>query len=245
MSLYSELLQPLFYYEKPHIARFIETLNEPEIESTSSNQLQRLKQDMMATDDIDTLTENLAIEARETVISTGTISPQFIGYLDQEHRVKCRPERIPTTPEAIKRFLRAGKALGLSRTTQCLFFVSMQPLMGDNPIFGDDITEPCPWGILVIGSSLRGNCFVHLQKMVKKESLSFETAHHNILREGQYKYPYSKLFHIEDPDEMTGIIEQISKLEDGTIIPEKECLINFATTLKALDFFGYSVSLTP
>lgn len=241
MKLYSELLHPEFYYEKPEVARFVETLNEPEIESASCDQLQQLKQDMMATDDIDTIAENLAMEARKTVISTGTISPQFIGYLNHEHRVKFHPGTgIPTTPKSVRRFLRAGKALGLSRTAQCIFFVAMQPLKDNKPIFGDDIVEPCSWGILVIGSSLRGNCFVHLQRMVRKESLSFETAHHDILREGQYMYPYSKLFHIEDYDEMTDIIEQISKLTDGTI-SERECLINFATTLKALDFFGYSV----
>ena len=242
MSLYSELLHPEFYYEKPAVARFIETLSEPEIESASYDQIRRLKQEMMATDDIDTLAEDLAMEARETVIHTGTIAPQFIGYLDKEHRVKFRPEtKIPTTPKSVRRFLRAGKALGISRTAQCIFFVTMQPLKDNKPIFGDDVVEPCPWGILVIGSSLRGNCFVHLQKMVKKESLSFETAHHDILREGQYEYPYSKLFHIEDYDEMADIIEQASKLTDGTTIPERKCLINFATTLKALDFFGYSV----
>lgn len=242
MSLYSELLYPEFYYEKPEVARFIETLSEPEIDSASFDQLQRLKQDMMATDDIDTLAEDLAMEAQKTVIDTGTLSPQFIGYLDREHRVKLHPEtRIPTTPESVKRFLRAGKALGMSRTTQCIFFIAMQPLIDDKPIFGGDAIEPCPWGILVIGSSLRGNCFVHLQRMVRKESLDFETAHHDILREGRYKYPFSKLFHIEDHEEMTEIIEQVSKLADGTTIPERECLINFATTLKALDFFGYSV----
>lgn len=241
MSLYSKLLYPELYYEKPKVARFIETLSEPEIESTSHERIQRLKRDMMATDDIDALAEGLAMEARQMVLDTGTIAPQFIGYLDQERRVKFRPEtKIPTTPKSVTRFLRAGKALGLSRTTQCIFFVTMQPLKDNEPIFGSDVIEPCPWGILVVGSSLRGNCFVHLQKMIRKEKLSFETVHHNILREGQYKYPYSKLFHIEDYDEMAEIIEQVSKLANETI-SERECLINFATTLKALDFFGYSV----
>ncbi len=238
--MYSELLHPELYYEKPEVARFIDALNEPEIESASYDRVQRLKQEMMGTDDIDTLAEDLAMEAQKTVINTGTIFPQFIGYLGREYRVKFHPEtRIPTSPKSVRRFLRAGKALGLSRTAQCLFFVAMQPLMDNNPFFGE-IVEPCPWGILVIGSSLRGNCFVHLQRMIRKESLDFETAYHDILREGQYEYPFSKLFHVEDCNEMAEIIEQISKLANGTV-PERECLINFATTLKALDFFGYSV----
>lgn len=245
MNLYSELLHPEFYYEKPAIARFIETLNEPEIESTSHDQLQQLKRDMISTDDIDTLAEELAMEARETIINTGTIAPQFIGYPNKERRVKFHSKTVPTTPKLIRRFLRAGKALGLSRATQCLFFVSMQPLKDNRPIFGDDVTGMCSWGILVIGSSLRGNCFVHLHRIVRKESLSFEVAHHDILREGQYEYPFSKLFHIEDHDEMAEIIEQASKLSDETTVPERECLINFATTLKALDFFDYSVSPRP
>lgn len=241
MNLYSNLLQPELYFEKPQIARFVETLNEPEIESASRIQVQRLKQEMMPIDDIDTLTEHLAMEARAAIINTGTIAPQFIGYLDSEHRVKfSSATKIPTTCKSVKRFLRAGKALGLSRTAQCIFFVAMQPLKNDVPAFGDDITASCPWGILVIGSSLRGNCFVHLERMIKKDNLTFEIAHHKILREGQYNYPFSKLFHIEDYEEMGAVIEQASKLASGTI-SEKECLINFATTLKALDFFGYSV----
>lgn len=240
MNLYGNLLQPELYFDKPKVAQFVDTLNEPEIEAASYIQIQQLKREMIAIDDIDTLGEKLALEAREAVINTGTIIPQFISYLDLEHRVKFSSEtRIPTTYKAVKRFLRAGKALGFSRTAQCIFFVAMQPLKNDAPAFGEDITDPCPWGILVIGSSLRGNCFVHLERMIRKDNLIFETAYHKILREGQYNYPFSKFFHIENYDEMGNVIEQISKLA-GTM-PEKECLINFATTLKALDFFGYSV----
>ena len=241
MNLYDSLLQPELYFNKPSVARFIETLKEPEIESASCDQIQRLKRDMMATDDINTLAENLSMEAREIAINTGTISPQFISYTDREHRVKFSSEtKIPTTRQSVKRFLRAGKALGISRTAQCIFFIAMQPLKDDTPVFGEDIADTCPWGILVIGSSLRGNCFVRLERMIRKDGLDFETAHHNILREGQYDYPFSKLFHIEDYEEMGGIIEQIPKLTSETI-SEKDCLVNFATTLKALDFFGYSV----
>lgn len=242
MNLYDDLLQPELYFDKPRVARFIDALSEPEIESASCDQIQRLKRDMMATDDINTLAENLSMEAREIAINTGTISPQFIIYTDREHRVKLSSEiKIPTTCHSVKRFLRAGKALGMSRTAQCIFFIAMQPLKDDTPIFGENINDPCSWGILVIGSSLRGNCFVCLERMVRKDSLDFETAHHNILREGQYDYPFNKFFHIEDYEEMGGIIEQICKLSSETI-SEKDCLINFATTLKALDFFGYSVA---
>ena len=240
MNLYSGFLQPELYFENPKVARFIEVLREPEVESASRDQIKWLKRNMMATDDINTLAEQLSAEARETIINTGTITPQFIGYLDHEHRVKFSSEaKIPTTYTAVKRFLRAGKALGLSRTAQCLFFVAMQPLKDDTPAFGNDIEDPCPWGILVIGSSLRGNCFVRLERMVRKDNLDFEIVYHNILREGQYNYPFSKFFHIEDYEEMKGIIEQVLKLTSEPI-SEKQCLINFATTLKALYFFGYS-----
>ncbi len=241
MNLYNNLLQPELYFEKPSVARFIETLNEPEIDSASCDQIQQLKRNMMATDDINTLAEDLSMEARETAISTGTVTPQFVAYLDEEHRVKFSSEsKIPTTQKSVQRFLRAGKALGFSRTAQCTFFVTMQPLKDDNtPACGND-TALCPWGILVIGSSLRGNCFVRLERMIKGDGLDFETVYHNILREGKYDYPFSKLFHIEDYEEMGEIVEQTSKLTPGTI-SERECLINFATTLKALDFFGYSV----
>ncbi len=237
MNLYSHLLQPELYSEKPKVARFIDALSEPEIESASHDQIQRLQQEMMATDDISTLAENLAKEARGIATDTGTVIPHFISYLDADHRVKFSAEtKIPTTLKSVKRFLRAGKALGISRAAQCTFFVAMQPLQDDAPAFGSNIADPCSWGILVIGSSLRGNCFVHLERMTNKNSLDFEIVHHSILREGQYNYPFSKFFHIEDYEEMGDVIEQIPKLTSS--ISENECLINFATTLKALDFFG-------
>lgn len=239
MNLYSNLLQPELYYDKPEVARFIETLNEPEIESASCDQIQRLEQEMMATDDINTIAGHLATEAREIVSNTGTIPPRFVGYLDQEHRVKFCPNKIPTNSESVKRFLEAGKALGLSRTAQCIFFITMQPLKDDEPVFGEETTELCPWGILVVGSSLRGNCFVRLERIIRGKKLDFEVINHTILREGQYNYPYSKFFHIKNYNEMGDVIKQILKL---TGIPEKECFINFLTTLKALDLFGYAVN---
>ena len=73
----------------------------------------------------------------------------------------------------------------------------------------------------------------------KEEELTFQCIHHKILREGQYDYPFSKFLHIADHNEMSEIIEQISKI--NTEMPEKECLINVATTMKALDAFGYSI----
>ncbi len=60
MSLYSNLLQPELYYETPQIARFVEILSEPEIESASSDQVEHLKREMMATEDINTIAEQLA-----------------------------------------------------------------------------------------------------------------------------------------------------------------------------------------
>lgn len=242
MNLYSNLLQPELYFEQPKIARFVETLSEPEIESASYDKIQLLRKEMMATDDINTLAEDLSVEARENIENTGTISPQFIVYTNREHRIKFESDKVPQTHNSVKNFLLAGKALGLSRASQCVFFVAMQPLKDDHPVSGDDVSEFCSWGILVIGSSLRGNCFVHLERVINEENLQFEKLHHKIMREGEYDYPYSNFFHIEDHNEMAGVIEQTLKFSAS--MSERECLINFATTLKALDFFGYSVSRT-
>lgn len=240
MSLYNNLLHPELYYENPDVARFVETMNEPEIQSASCDQFQQLKQNMMATDDIDTLCELLSTEALEQLFHTGTVMPQFISYPDIDRRIKfCLEQKIPSTPESVKRFLTAGKALAFSRASQCVFFATIQPLKNDEPIFGKDVTGINPFGILIIGSSLRGNCFIHLNRMNKIGDLDFNTIRHDILREGKFDYPYSKFFHIEDYTEMEKVIKQTLKLSNP--IPEKECLINFATTLKALDFFGYAI----
>lgn len=239
--MYQRLMDPDLYVEMPVVARFVEAMNEPEIQDASQENVARLQRDLTPTDDINGIAETLASEARNCVITTGTLTPQFVGYLSPDQRIKINPQsKIPKTPRSISRFMKAGKALALTRTTHCIFFCTLQPIKNGEPIVGDDITDICPWGVMVIGSSLRGNCFVHLEQMFRnKEELSFRCLYHKILREGQYEYPFSKFLHIQDHNEMAEIITQASKF--NTELPEKECLINVATTLKALDTFGYSI----
>lgn len=239
--MYEQLLDPDLYGETPAIARFIEAMNEPEIQAASEDNVSYLKRELTPTDNINEITETLATEARECVEATGTLAPQFVGYLNSNQRVKINSQtKIPKTPRSIMRFLKGAKALALTRTTHCMFFCTLQPLRHDFPAFGEDVTDICPWGIIVIGSSLRGNCFVHLDKMFRSENgLAFRCLHHKILREGQYDYPFSKFFHIRDHHEMAEVIEQASKV--NTELTEKECLISVTTTIKALDAFGYSI----
>lgn len=234
--IYKSLLQPELYYES-EVVRFIETLSEPEIESASEEQLIQLRKGIMSTDHISDLAKRLSNEAKDIIIRSGAISPRFFCYLDQEHRINFGSEtKMPTHPQAVKKFLQAAKALAFSRSAQCIFFRAMQFFNDNKPVFGQTISEDSNWGILVIGSSLRGNCFIRLEQKIGEEN--FKVLEHKIMREGQYNYPYSRFFHIEDHEEMIEIIRQALKLTSQSI-PEKECLINFATTLKALDFFGY------
>ena len=241
MYLYQEMINPDLY-DQAFVARFMDTLLEPEIDSASDANLNILKREIMATDDIEMLAEPLIEEAQERIVSTGTLPPQFIAFPARDYKVRFELEQdIPTKPKNVRRFLCAGKALGLIRSAHCTFFATMQPLKNDLPVVGEDVTDQCPWGILIIGSSLRGNCFVTLQRITRNaQKMCFTPIHQKILREGAYHpYPFSRFFYIRDSEEMGEIVAQIPKLMLRANMSEPECLVNFATTLKALQHFGY------
>ena len=229
-------------YDSAFAANFMDTLSEPEVDTASNGLLNSLKKDMMATDDINTLTESLSNEAQEKILASGTLAPQFIVYTDQDHKIRFELDMdIPTKSEHIYSFFSAGKALSMIKSAQCVFFTTMQPLKDDFPAVGNDVTDVCPWGVLVIGSSLRGNCFVKLHQIVRNSNkICFELIHHKIMREGAYApYPFSRFFHIGSVEEMNKVINQIPKLMIRSNMTEQECIVNFATTLKALKYFGY------
>lgn len=236
MNLYQHLIDPDLY-DQPKVAQFIDALSETEIQNISDYKLESLKNNIMPMDDINKLIEVLMEEAQQKIVESGFLSPQFIGYTNSQSRIRLGTDtKVPRTVKGIQRFLWAGKSLAFSRTLNCLFFSTMQPLENNMPVVGD-LTQHSDWGILIIGSSLRGNCFVCIKKVINIETTPrFKPIFHKILREGVYDYPYSQFFHISDYKEMTEIIQQIPKL-NSNVIPEKQCLINFATTLKALDYF--------
>ncbi len=241
MYSYHSMLDPNLY-DNEFVANFVDGLSEPEVNSTSEELLNILKQEMMATDDISMLIESLLNEAKEKIISSGTLAPQFISYTDQDHKVRFELEmNIPTKSKQINKFFAAGKALSMIKSAQCTFFSTMQPLKDGFPAVGKEVDDDCPWGIFIIGSSLRGNCFVQLHQIIRNSSdICFNSIHEKIMREGQYApYPFSRFFHINDEEEMSRIISQIPKLMMRSNMSEQECIVNFATTLKALNHFGY------
>lgn len=241
MYLYHEMLNPDLY-DIDFVANFIDSLLESEIDAASDENMSSLKQNMMATDDIESLTEPLMTKFQDTVTSTGTLSPHFIVFSNKTNKITFElEEAIPTKHRHIHNFLAAGKALSMIRSSQCTFFSTMQPLINGRPAIGDEISENCPWGIMLIGSSLRGNCFVHIQQILKDaERVCFRLLRRDILREGRFgNYPFSKFFHIQDANEMSNIIAQIPKLLSRSALSESEALVNFATTLKSLQYFGY------
>jgi hypothetical protein len=239
--LYREMINPDLY-DNSFVAGFMDTLLEPEIDSASDIKLGTLKKEMMATDDIEMLTDPLSEQAQEQIVSTGTLAPQFATFPARDHKINFELEtEIPTKPEHIRNFLYAGKALGMTRLSQCTFFSTMQPLKDGFPAIGDEVTDLCPWGLMVIGSSLRGNCFVLLKQITRNaQNMCFNIVHQQILREGGYvDYPFSQFFYIQDANEMDGIVSQIPKLIMRSNQSERDCIVNFAATLKALQHFGY------
>lgn len=239
--LYHEMLDPDLY-DNDFVANFVDTLLEPEIDAASEENLSTLKQEIMATDDIESLTEPLMVLAQEKTTSTGTLAPNFVAFPSKNNKISFELEKaIPTKYKHIKYFLAAGKALGMIRSAQCIFFLTIQPLIDGRPAIGEEVSDACPWGIMLIGSSLRGNCFVQIQQIIRNsENLCFQLLRQDILREGKYlNYPFSRFFHIQDANEMSDVITQIPKLIARSTLSEYEALVNFATTLKALQYFGY------
>lgn len=241
MYLYHEMLNPDLY-DNEFVASFIDALLESEIDAASDENLSILKQEMMPTDDIESLTESLATQSQNKIKSTGTLAPHFIAYTSKDSKILFElEEAIPIKYGHIRHFLSAGKALGMIRASQCIFFSTMQPLINKRPAVGVEISDTCPWGIMLIGSSLRGNCFVQIHKIIRNsEKMYFQLLRQDILREGKFSnYPFSRFFRIQDSDEMSDVIAQIPKLISRSTLSEYDALVNFATTLKALRYFGY------
>ena len=235
--MYQKFLDPDLY-DNSKTARFIETVLEPEIDTASDNMMSTLIQNIMPTDDISSICNRLYEQAQMRIIETGSFSPTFYAFPDKDHQIKLVAP-VPTTKKQAKNFLVTGKALGFLQAAQCTFFVTMQPVCEGKTASGP-VTDSTPWGILVIGSSLRGNCFICFSEMIKRNNgVRFDIIDHKITREGKYPHRYSRFFYIRNEEEMTNMVAQMPKLLDRSSLTNKQCFVNFATTLKALDWFNY------
>ncbi len=236
---HQEMLDPDLY-DDAFVASFVANLHEPEIDSMSDFAANHFE--MMPLDNISSLIELLSENAKERILSTGTQPPEFAVFPEEDHKIKLELDfDIPTTEERIQNFLHAGKALAFTQRAHCIFFSTMQPVNETTPVFGSDVKEDSSWGLYIIGSSLRGNCFTQLTSIQKQdERISFKVETQQITRERQsHSYPYSRFFHLKDSDEMNSVIKQFPKLMNRCNISEKDCVVNFATTLKTLKRFGY------
>ncbi len=236
--LYEELLDPDLY-DNTWVASFIENLSEPEIDETSDQRISYLKKEMMPTDDIYGLLQSLHQSAQEKIKKTGTLAPEFVAFADSRAPIRLS-SGLPKTPRQVQNFLIAAKCLSLVRCCQCIFFSAMQPITDGEPVFAQKADNHCDWGLLTIGSSLRGNCFIMLSELLTSAKFSFQTLEDKITREKEYSYPYSHFYYVEDYEEMGEIVKQIPKLVNKTEgLTERDSLVNFSTTLKALQQFGY------
>ena len=234
--LYQQLLDPDLY-DSVYVARFIETLAEPEIHSISDENAASLIEHMMPTDDINTVCRDILDEAKASILASGSLNPAFLAFPHSDNRMILNVP-IPDTRNKADNLLVAGKSLGFVCTAQCIFFVTMRAIENDKIISGNLINESTDRGIFIIGSSLSGHRFVNLSKIIKNEgSLIFQTVADIISRDGECPHMYSRFFNIEDTCEMENIIQQIPKIVKRSSLTNKESLIQFATTLKALRYF--------
>lgn len=235
--IYEKFLDPDLY-DNPWVASFIENLNEPELDEASDQGALCLRKEMMPIDDIYGLLQSLHQSAQTQIRKTGTLDPEFVAFINPSSPIRFS-SGLPQNLQQVKNFLNAAKCLSLVRCCQCMFFSAMQPILDGKPVFAK-MADDCDWGLLTIGSSLRGNCFIMLSELLTEEKFSFQVVEDKITRENEYDYPYSRFYHINSYEEMEEIIKQIPKLINRTQnFTERDGLLNFATTLKALRQFGY------
>lgn len=234
--LYRNLLEPELYSDK-RVAQFIDNLTEPEIDTASDIELETFVKNMVPTDDIAGYLQKVLMEAQTDFQACRTVSPSFFAFYNDKRKPLRLLSDNPGTQSRVDNLLSAGKCLALTTTANAIFFRSMV-YHEDSRILIDKSKAKNPQlGIHVVGSSVQGNCFVSL---VDIQSTRFVSEFQKITREGSYNYPFGQFFHIKDDEEMNQIVRQIEKIAFRVNLSPEECLINFATTLKALLHFGYS-----
>ncbi len=240
--LYRNLLVPELYPESGRVAQFIEGLLEPEIDTASDLELEQLAAHILPTDDIADRLQTVEKETQEGIRKCGTSPPSFFAFYGN-HR---KPIRLlsdnPKTKPHVSNLLYAGKCMAMATAAHSIFFRSLvyhrKGEVYANQLDSMDYQE----GIHVIGSSIRGNCFVSLSSIEKNDSkITFAPVSQKITREGEYDYPFGQFFGIEDHIEMRQIIQQCENIAHKLNLTHHQCLINFATTFKALLKFGYTV----
>lgn len=238
--LYEELLEPNLYHEKPRVAQFIDSLAEPEIDTSSDDCADNFIEDMVPTDDIADCMHFIQTESELDINEYGSVSPSFFAFYNK----KLKPLRLlsenPDTQSRVDNLLSAGKCMAFVTTASVIFFRSLV-YHEDEKICIDKTSTKAPRrGIHIIGSSVRGNCFVSLVDVdSSKRKSRFTPVLQKITRESKCDYPFSDFFNIRDEEEMCNIIQQAEKIMYKVNLSEEDCLINFATTLKVLLFYGH------
>jgi hypothetical protein len=244
MMQYIELLDPSIYPD-PIVARFIELLLEPEVDTASTVQLHLLQKTMTSLDDIKTSAEWILAEAKLKIKNGDSVLPHFILFGENQSRMRLEmDEQSLKKPLNLESYLAAGKCMAFIRNAHSVFFRTAIPLINDMPAFGPDARHAPDWGLIVLGSTLRGNCLVYLNKVANDgNSVFFPILHAIVAREGNYvQYPMNRFYFIENSKEMSLVIKQIPKLMAQNKLDERQTIINFATTLKALKAFNYPIN---
>lgn len=235
MSYYDYFLDANLYNNES-VAHFISSLSKKEINKESNFELSRLKENIPSAEDIDKIKCRFAERSKSTIRDTGTLMPEFIAVASKQTHLSSD---VPTNKHQTNQLLFAGKALAFITGAHCTFFCTMSPIHDESPTYGRNMEFDNQWGAIVIGNSLRGRRFVSLfQINENKNQFDFMPLQEQASKD-KFLYPYSDFYHIKDEIEMSNIVTQIPKLIK--IIPElseDSCLINFSTTLKALNFFN-------
>ncbi len=223
---YSHLLDPRLY-ACADVARFLDALNQPEIETSSRAAVQHFIDHMPALDDL--LDHVTAVENRaKASLERGSLRP-YATILSPKGEIIYNIHLTKRNPGSIERdVITTCKALSFTNIAYCTLLVQYEDLLDRIRITGDCIR----------GSFIQATMDISL----RFGDLRWET-HRDI---GHRAKPYDRcrFSEIKDCHEMLDILKKtlmLSRLSSVENLPcwtEYDVLLNFAISMKAITAFS-------
>lgn len=236
--LYKSLLDPANYKNKA-VAEFVHSLVSPEIESLSEAELEATLEQVVPADDAMAFFDDCLAECKEKIRQHCHFKPFFIAVCPDNKRTKLSSP-VPISEAQIDDLMLAGKCLAFLTRAQAILFATEVFHDGNQPIWGEKPNSNAQWGILIVGSTVRGHAIQQLTAITKlNNEIEFEEIFKTMSRDSSVSSKIGKFFHIQDQQELCEIVVRIPKIQ--ALIPSttSSAALNFMTSLKILQNLGY------
>lgn len=240
--MYANLLRPDLYHGfAPWLCSFIESLNSPELRS-QADEAALAKLDQFANYKYGHLLDEIMDDAKNRVITTGAIRPTFYHYVNPDQSTTSLSP-MPISPVDIQSLLCQGKCFAFALAAPFTFFCTEIFHHEGELTIGHPVNDDHEWGILVQGSSWDGTFYQRVVNINKtRKELQFVNVYDVVGKDQDSEIPFGRFYHVRDELEFAEILEQMptfTKSHRGQILSERQVLVNFATTLRALWIAGY------